>query len=89
MDSNTTSYKQIDDRGRNDLERIIEELTNENLILKEQKDILEEQGPVFDSMKKKIDALGSTLTTFLKRIKYVNNNKTRMTTSISSEAKKL
>jgi hypothetical protein len=41
MDSNTTSYKQIDDRGRNDLERIIEELTNENLILKEQKDILD------------------------------------------------
>ena len=37
MDSNTTSYKQIDDRGRNDLERIIEELTNANLILKEQK----------------------------------------------------
>jgi hypothetical protein len=41
MDSNTTSYKQIDDRGRNDLERIIEELTNKNLILKEQKDILD------------------------------------------------
>jgi hypothetical protein len=41
MDSNTTSYQQIDDRGRNDLERIIEELTNENLILKEQKDILD------------------------------------------------
>jgi hypothetical protein len=41
MDSNTTSYKQIDDRGRNDLERIIEELTNANLILKEQKDILD------------------------------------------------
>ena len=41
MDSNTTSYKQIDDRGINDLERIIEELTNENLILKEQKDILD------------------------------------------------
>jgi hypothetical protein len=33
----------------------------------EQKDILEEQAAVFDSMKKKIDALGSTLTTFLKR----------------------
>jgi hypothetical protein len=41
MDSNTTSYKQIDERGRNDLERIIEELTNANLILKEQKDILD------------------------------------------------
>jgi hypothetical protein len=41
MDSNTTSYQQIDDRGRNDLERIIEELTNANLILKEQKDILD------------------------------------------------
>jgi hypothetical protein len=41
MDSNTTSYQQINDRGRNDLERIIEELTNENLILKEQKDILD------------------------------------------------
>jgi hypothetical protein len=41
MDSNTTSYQQIDDRGRNDLERTIEELTNENLILKEQKDILD------------------------------------------------
>jgi hypothetical protein len=41
MDSNTTSYQQIDDRGRNDLERIIEELTNDNLILKEQKDILD------------------------------------------------
>jgi hypothetical protein len=41
MDSNTTSYQQIDDRGRNDLERIIEELTNANVILKEQKDILD------------------------------------------------
>jgi hypothetical protein len=41
MDSNTTSYQQINDRGRNDLERIIEELTNANLILKEQKDILD------------------------------------------------
>jgi chaperonin cofactor prefoldin len=41
MDSNTTSYKQIDDRGELDLERRIEELTNENLILKEQKEILE------------------------------------------------
>jgi hypothetical protein len=35
------THQQIDDRGRNDLERIIEELTNENLILKEQKDILD------------------------------------------------
>ena len=34
---------------------------------KEQKDILEQQAEVFDSMKKKVDALGSTLTTFLKR----------------------
>ena len=33
----------------------------------EQKDILEQQAEVFDSMKKKVDALGSTLTTFLKR----------------------
>ena len=41
MDSNTKTHKQIDDRGTNDLERVIEELTNENLILKEQKDILE------------------------------------------------
>ena len=41
MDSNTKTHKQIDDRGKNDLERVIEELTNENLILKEQKDILE------------------------------------------------
>jgi len=41
MDSNTKTHQQIDDRGRNDLERIIEELTNENLILKEQKDILD------------------------------------------------
>jgi hypothetical protein len=41
MDSNTTSYQQIDDRGSNDLERIIEELTNANVILKEQKDILD------------------------------------------------
>ena len=31
----------MDDRGQLDLERRIEELTNENLILKEQKDILE------------------------------------------------
>ncbi len=31
----------IDERGTSDLERVIEELTNENLILKEQKDILE------------------------------------------------
>ena len=35
------THKQIDDRGTLDLERVIEELTNENLILKEQKDILE------------------------------------------------
>jgi len=41
MDSNTKTHKQIDERGKNDLERVIEELTNENLILKEQKDILE------------------------------------------------
>ena len=41
MDSNTKTHKQIDDRGTNDLERVIEELTNENLILKEQKDILD------------------------------------------------
>jgi len=41
MDSNTKAHKQIDDRGKNDLERIIEELTNEVLILKEQKEILE------------------------------------------------
>jgi hypothetical protein len=33
----------------------------------EQKSILEQQAAVFDSMKKKVDALGSTLTTFLKR----------------------
>ena len=33
----------------------------------EQKSILEQQAEVFDSMKKKVDALGSTLTTFLKR----------------------
>jgi len=41
MDSNTKTHKQIDDRGTLHLERVIEELTNENLILKEQKDILE------------------------------------------------
>jgi len=41
MDSNTKTHKQIDDRGKNDLERVIEELTNENLILKEQKEILD------------------------------------------------
>ena len=36
------TFKTIkEDRGKLDLERIIEELTNENLILKEQKDILE------------------------------------------------
>jgi len=41
MDSNTKTHKQIDDRGKNDLERVIEELTNENLVLKEQKEILD------------------------------------------------
>ena len=41
MDSNTKTHKQIDQRGTLDLERVIEELTNENLILKEQKDILD------------------------------------------------
>jgi len=41
MDSHTKTHKQIDDRGTNDLERIIEELTNANLILQEQKDMLE------------------------------------------------
>ena len=40
MDSNAKTHKQIDDRGKNDLERVIEQLTNENLILKEQKEIL-------------------------------------------------
>ncbi len=40
MDSNTKTHKQIDDRGELDLERVIEQLTNENLILKEQKEIL-------------------------------------------------
>jgi chaperonin cofactor prefoldin len=41
MDSNTKTHKQIDDRGKNDLERVIEELNNENLVLKEQKEILD------------------------------------------------
>jgi len=41
MDSNTKTHKQIDERGELDLERRIEELTNENLILQEQKEILE------------------------------------------------
>jgi chaperonin cofactor prefoldin len=41
MDSHTKTYKQIDDRGELDLERRIEELTNENLILQEKKEILE------------------------------------------------
>lgn len=36
-------------------------------LTKEQKDILEQQAAVFDSMKKKVGALGSTLTTFLSR----------------------
>tara|TARA_R110000796_G_scaffold198612_1_gene314957 strand:+ start:2628 stop:2807 length:180 start_codon:yes stop_codon:yes gene_type:complete len=41
MDSNTKTHKQIEDRGKLDLERVIEELTNENLVLKEQKEILD------------------------------------------------
>ena len=36
-------------------------------LTKDQKDILEQQAAVFDSMKKKVNALGSTLTTFLSR----------------------
>ena len=36
-------------------------------LTKDQKDILEEQAAVFESMKKKVNALGSTLTTFLSR----------------------
>jgi len=40
------------------------ELSN---LSREQKDILEGQAEVFESMKKKVDGLGSTLTTFLKR----------------------
>jgi len=39
MDSLTKTFKQIDDRE--ELARIIEELTNANLILQEQKDMLE------------------------------------------------
>ena len=35
MDSNTKTHKQIDDRGENDLERIIEEQINHILILEE------------------------------------------------------
>lgn len=41
MDSHTKTYNQIDNRGELDLERRIEKLTNENLILQEQKEILE------------------------------------------------
>jgi hypothetical protein len=35
MDSNTKAFKQIDKRGKNDLERVIEELNNKNLIFEE------------------------------------------------------
>ena len=45
----------------------IKDAQNLSALTQEQKDILEEQAAVFESMKKKVDALGSTLTTFLKR----------------------
>jgi len=39
--TNQSFFAKIDDRGELDLERRIEESTNENMILKEQKEILE------------------------------------------------
>ena len=45
----------------------IKDAQNLSALTQEQKDILEQQAAVFDSMKKKVDALGSTLTTFLSR----------------------
>ena len=51
----------------NSIKTQIKDAENLSSLTSEQKGILEEQAAVFDSMKKKIDALGSTLTTFLKR----------------------
>jgi len=45
----------------------IKDAQNLSALTQEQKDILEEQAAVFESMKKKVNALGSTLTTFLSR----------------------
>lgn len=49
------------------VEEQLESARDLSSLSQEQKDILEQQAAVFDSMKKKVDALGSTLTTFLSR----------------------
>ena len=51
----------------NSVQTQIKDAENLSALTSEQKDILEQQAAVFDSMKKKVDALGSTLTTFLSR----------------------
>ena len=57
--------------NQNSIEESIKEQISQaedlSSLSQEQKDILEQQAAVFDSMKKKVGALGSTLTTFLKR----------------------
>jgi hypothetical protein len=43
MDSNTKTHQQIDDRGENDLERIIEELTNQTILLEQRVEMQQKQ----------------------------------------------
>jgi hypothetical protein len=43
MDSNSKTHQQIDDRGENDLERIIEELTNQTILLEQRVEMQQKQ----------------------------------------------
>jgi len=70
LDKRTNISKQFLSRQDSIAASVAEQLESArdlSSLSQEQKDILEQQAAVFDSMKKKVDALGSTLTTFLKR----------------------
>ena len=43
MDSNSKTHQQIDNRGENDLERIIEELTNQTILLEQRVEMQQKQ----------------------------------------------
>ena len=43
MDSNSKTHQQIDDRGENDLERIIEQLTNQTILLEQRVEMQQKQ----------------------------------------------
>jgi hypothetical protein len=63
----TQSFMDMQDDIQKSVETQIKDAQELSSLTSEQKDILEEQAATFDSMKKKVDSIGSSLTTFLKR----------------------